>query len=118
MSNGEIQADKKSSPPKVRKSVIRKSIQRTLSTAKYESIVIHDEIEEEIEWSSLEEREKKINNWTTLLLKEFQQSHDRILDELKLSHKKAHFKNSIEDKDNRPEPGSELDDIENLDTLS
>ena len=106
-----------SEEPKVRKSRIRKGIQRTLSTAKYEGLVIHDEIDEEIEWTTLEEREKKIKNWTTLLIKGFKQTHDRVLNELQLCQKRAYFKNYLEEQDNRPEPGSELDDLENLDTL-
>jgi len=114
--NKDVEADEKI---KLRKSIIRKGIQRTLSTAKYESIVIHDEIEEEIEWSSLEERQKKIKNWETILVQNFKQSQDRILDELGLSQKKAFFKNHLEEKDNRPEPGSthELDILDSLDTV-
>ncbi len=116
-SNEKNQPEKSKTSPVIRKSRIRKGIQRTLSTAKYESIVIHDEIDEEIEWTTLEERDKKIKNWTTIHIKNFKQTHDRVLEDLKLSHKRAYFKNNLEDKDNRPEPGSELDDLENLDTL-
>ncbi len=97
MSNDKVQAG-----PPVRKSVIRKSIQRTLSTAKFEGIVIHDEIEETIEWTTLEERQRKIKNWETLLLTTFKKSHDNILGELGLSHKKAYGVDYL-DKDTRPE---------------
>lgn len=108
MSNDKVQP--------VRKSKIRKSIQRTLSTAKYESIVIHDEIEEEIEWQTLEERQAKITNWDTVLLQSFKKTHDRVLEELALAHKKAYFKNALEEKDHRLEPGS-THELDGLDVL-
>lgn len=119
MSNGEVQSKSDKKIPQSRKSIIRKGIQRTLTTAKYESIVIHDEIEEEIEWYTLEERQKKIKNWETILLQTFKQSHDSILDELGLSHKKAYGKNALEEKDYRPDQGSshELDELDTLDAL-
>ncbi len=116
MTNDGVQTNKSSKP---RKSMIRKSIQRTLTTAKFESIVIHDEFEEEIEWSSLEERQRKIDNWDTILIQNFKKTHDKVMEELGLSHKKAYFKNSLEDKDYRPKPGAthELDELMNLDAL-
>lgn len=97
-------------------SKIRKSIQRTLTTARYESIVICDEIEEQIEWTTLDERNKKVQQWEECLINSFKKSHDRILEELNLSHKKAYTKNSLEEKDHRPEVGAkhELDDLESL----
>ena len=118
MNNEEVQAKAKTKtkPGKIRTSIIRKSIQRTLSTAKYESIVIHDELEETIEWSSLSERDKKIRNWDTLLIKSFKQTHDEILKELNLTHKQAFFKDNLAEKDYRAEPGqqSELDGLDEL----
>jgi len=78
---------------KKRRSIIKKAIRRTISTAAYETLVIEDGFEEEIEWSSLAERSKKIDNWTTVLLTQYKQSHDRILTELGFEHKKAFFKN-------------------------
>ena len=96
---------------KVRRSKIRKSIQRTVQTAKFESIVICDEFEEEIEWTSLEERQKKIINWESLLIQGFKRSFDNILQELGLSHKKAYFKNGIDDKDDK---SSDLDTLDSI----
>jgi hypothetical protein len=99
-------------PEQKRQSKIRKMIQRTISTAKFEGIVIADEIEETIEWSTLEERQEKIKNWEAILIDEFRQSHDHILEELGLSQKKAYFKNNL-DKDYRPDPSTfkELDSV-------
>jgi len=117
--NNELQLGK-SDQDKPRKSIIRKSIQRTLTTAKFENIVIHDEIEEEIEWSSLKERQSKIDNWNTILIQNLlRQTHDKVMEELNLAQKKAYFKNNLEDKDYRPKPGAthELDELLNLDAL-
>lgn len=119
MDNAKVQTESSDTPVKVRKSIIRKSIQRTLSTGKFETIVIQDGIEEEIEWTTLDERQKKLKNWETLLIQGFKQSHDRILDELSLSHKKAFFKNNLEDKSDYQidlgEPESrKLDDLDAL----
>jgi len=56
MANGKVQTD-----PVIRKSKIRKGIQRTLSTAKFESIVIYDEIEEEA--PTVDEKKPWWENW-------------------------------------------------------
>jgi len=116
---------------RIRKSKIRKGISRTLSTAKFESIVIHTEIEEEIEWTSLEERQKKERNWEMLLVQDFKVLHDKILEDLNLSHKRAYFRDHL-DTDARPEVHSqvasaednnptpvkhELDDLDGLDII-
>lgn len=114
MGNGEIQPEKtnQNSP---RKSRIHKGIQRTLNTAKFESIVIQDFIEEDIEWSSLEERDRKVQNWETLLVNRFKQFHDQVMRELGLEHKVAYFKDN--ETDYRPEPGAYAE-LDSLDTLS
>lgn len=115
MGNGEIQPDK-------RVSHIKKGIQRTLSTAAYETIVIYDYIEEDIEWENLEERQRKLENWETLLLQSFKRYHDRALTELGLELKCAYIENRASKKI-KPRPGqkTELDellkDLEDLDTL-
>ena len=83
-------------PSKTRTSVITKSIKRTLLTAQFETLVIEDGIEEIIEWSDLNERNKKIDNWELILLQRFKMYHDKILEELGLQHKMAYFKNPNE----------------------
>jgi len=116
MANGKLQAEIDTSTKSHRKGRLQIGLQRTLSTEKYQSLVINYHIDEEIEWQTLSEREKKVMNWQTVLTREFQQIHDRVLDELKLSHKKAYFVDNL-DKDDRPEPGQGLDNLDNLDTL-
>lgn len=107
-----------------RKSKITKSIQRTISTAKYESIVIKEQIEEEIEWTKLEERDKKINNWTTILIEQYKNMEALVLKELGLCQKDAYFISHL-DKDTRPEPAthttaassSVLNELDELDSI-
>ncbi len=111
---------------KTRKSKIIRGIKRTLSTAQFETLVIEIGFEEEIEWTTPSERQKKIDNWNTLLIKDFKQSSDRILQELGITHKKAYFKNpsvetmqkyKVQAKEDAVARGLELDDLDSLDTL-
>lgn len=112
---------------KMRKSKIVRGIKRTLSTAQFETLVIEIGFEEEIEWSTPSERQKKIDNWNTLLIKDFQQSSDRILQELGITHKKAYFKNPSSEtmekykvqakKEDAFSRGLDLDDLDTLETI-
>ena len=111
---------------KMRKSRISRGIKRTLKTAEYESLVIEIGFEEEIEWSTPSERQKKIDNWNTLLIKDFKLSSDRILQELGITHKKAYFKNPTQEtmdkyaapaKEEAVGRGLDLDDLDSLDSL-
>lgn len=112
---------------KTRRSLINRAIKRTIQTAQFESLVIEVSIEEEIEWSTLSERQKKIDNWTTLLLQDFKQSADRIIADLGFTHKKAYFNNPSEETKEKfkavadaQERGLDLDtllDLDDLDTL-
>jgi hypothetical protein len=89
-------------------------------------LVIEVGFEEEIEWTTPSERQKKLDNWNTLLIKDFQQSSDRILQDLGITHKKAYFKNpnaetvqryQTQAKEDAVERGLDLDDLDSLDTL-
>lgn len=117
MPNVELQpqesGEKKNLP--IRKSRIHKGLHRELNTEKFQQLTIIEEIDEEIEWRTLQEREQKIKNWETLLFKNFKEFHDRALDELGLQHKKAFFK----DKPNAcstptPEATNDLDSLDSL----
>lgn len=106
---------------KIRKSLVNRAIKRTIQTAQYESLVIEVGIEEEIEWTTLSERQKKIDNWTTLLLQDFKQSSDRIITDLGFTHKKAYFNNPSEETKEKfksiadaQERGLDLDDLDTL----
>jgi len=109
---------------KTRRSSITRAVKRTIQTAPYESLVIEVGIEEEIEWTTLSERQEKIDNWTTVLLKDFKQSSDRIMGDLGFTHKKAYFNNPSEETKEKfkavaeaQERGLDLDDLDSLDTL-
>ena len=111
---------------KTRKSKIVRGIKRTLSTAQFETLVIEIGFEEEIEWTTLSERQKKIDNWNALLIKDFKESSDRILQELGITHKKAYFKNptsetidkyKVQATEDTVDRGLDLDDLDALDTL-
>ncbi len=116
MTNDKLQPNVIDNSKTSRKGRVKLGLQRTLSTEKFQSIVIHYELDEEIEWSTPSEREKKLLNWETILTREFKQIHDRVLDELKLTHKKAYFVDHLE-KDDRPEPSDGLDGLDDLDSL-
>ena len=115
MSNGKLQAEESHIEETVKNQKrvgrIKLGVQRTLSTARFETVVIHYEIDEEITWDEPQERTKKVMNWQSILTKEFKDIHDKVLTELELSRKQAYFK------DNRPEPYPEnnLDDLDSLD---
>lgn len=109
---------------KIRTSKIIRGIKRTLKTAEYESLVIEIGFEEEIEWTSASERQKKVENWNTLLIKDFKESSDRILKELGITHKKAYFKNPTQETMDKyktqaeeDKRGLDLGDLDSLDTL-
>ena len=99
-----------------RVSIVKKSIQRTINTAKYEGIVIKEHIEERVEWTTLQEREKKIRNWTLLLIQQYKDTEKKVMKELELHEKKAHFVDYIKNKDNRPSRDSDsgLDELDEL----
>lgn len=109
---------------KIRTSKIIRGIKRTLSTAQFETLVIETGFEEEIEWTSVSERQKKIDSWNTLLIKDFKETSDRILQELGITHKKAYFKNPTQEtmdkykvQAEQDKRGLDLDDLDSLDTL-
>lgn len=111
---------------KVRRGKIIRGIKRTLSTAQFETLVIEIGFEEEIEWKTNTERQKKIENWNKVLIHEFKVSSDCILAGLGITHKKAYFKNPNEQTIAKykhlaeaQSRGMDLDDddLDSLDTL-
>ncbi len=119
MSNGKVQkkSEQKESVTvaekivRIRTSRIRKSIHRTLQTAQFESLVIEDSIDEEIEWTTMEERIRKEQNWTTVLLTRFKEFHDLVCTDLGLEHKKAYIKQA---KIEQQKQGLDLDDLDSI----
>ena len=70
-------------------SKIKKSIFRKIQTAKFEQVDINLEIEEEIEWKDIEDRMKKTNQITQVLLLDFIQTYNKVVEELKVDRKLA-----------------------------
>lgn len=102
----------------IRQSRIRKRISRTVQTAKFESIVIDDEVEEVIEWTTFRERNTKIRNWDTAVVNSYKVTYNNVMDELGLSHKKAYFKDAPQtDPVKDPVIEADLADLEDLDVL-
>ena len=79
-----------------RKSKITKSIERTYNVAKFESLKIVINYEEEIEWDTTKDRQLKSNNISKLLLKDFKDTRQSVFKELKESEKKAYFENALD----------------------
>ncbi|HUS49890.1 MAG TPA: hypothetical protein VMZ91_06975 [Candidatus Paceibacterota bacterium] len=72
-----------------RKSIIRKKIGRKIQTKMYESLDVNVEIEEEIEWSDLKERQQKTDGISKILIKDYKKTMTQVLEDLKLSQIKA-----------------------------
>lgn len=66
----------------IKTSKIYKSIGRKIQTAKFENLEIHVASEEEITWSNPEERLKKSEAHTRLLLKEFSIAMQKAMQEM------------------------------------
>ena len=79
-----------------RKSKITKSIKRIYNVAQYESLEIQVHYEDEIEWETVEERQKKSKSISDLLLKDFQETRKSVFVELNECEKKAYFKNALD----------------------
>jgi len=73
----------------MKKSIIKKSITRKLSTAQYETLDIHVEVEEEVEWETVEERMRKSDNISKILVIDFVSTLTKSLEQMNLSKKLA-----------------------------
>lgn len=67
---------------KIKKSIVKKSILRKISTANYESLDISVEIEEEIEWTTIEERTNKTQKISQILLKDFVYTYNEVVNKI------------------------------------
>tara|TARA_Y100000034_G_scaffold130410_1_gene188851 strand:+ start:451 stop:708 length:258 start_codon:yes stop_codon:yes gene_type:complete len=75
-----------------RKSYIKKKITRNLNTAQFEQLEVSCEFQEDVEWSNIAERQDKSDKITKLLIIDFQQTLDQVLQELELHEKRATLK--------------------------
>lgn len=98
-----------------RQTVVTKGISRKIQTAQFFSLEISHIAQDTIEWASLEERESKINNLTKIAIKDFIQTHDNVLDKLKLGQQYAFVKDAI--KENAKKKTMSVLDIEDFEEL-
>lgn len=70
-------------------SKVKKYITRKLNTAQYETVDLHCEIEDEIDWKDEEDKLNQIEKSTRILILDFQRTLVKVLEELKLEHKLA-----------------------------
>jgi hypothetical protein len=89
-------ADEIKSSISERNTKVIKGIERTLNTGKYESIRISVSFEEEIVWTTLDERQKKIDAISKHVINDFQKTKSEVCQSLGLEEKKA-FGNNKED---------------------
>ena len=73
----------------MKKSIIKKSITRKLSTAQYETLDVHVEVEEEVEWDTVEERMRKSDNISKILVIDFVNTLTKSLQQMNLDKKLA-----------------------------
>jgi len=88
----------------VRKTLCRKRISRKVQPKQFESVDISVETEDEIEWSTMEEREHKLKKHNELCIKEFQETFEAVCQELGLTDKKAFGKRYVFDDQEQPLP--------------
>jgi len=79
-----------------RKSRIRKSICRTIQTAKFESLVVEVSFDEDVEWTNTQERQRKSENIMKLLLKDFENSMQMAKEQLGLVENVAFVKDNTQ----------------------
>lgn len=66
----------------MKKSIIKKSITKKISTAPYESVDIHIELTETVEWETMDERMKKTDAISKILIIDFIKSLNQAAEEL------------------------------------
>jgi len=85
-----------------RKSKIRKTITRTfynksIKIPKYESVVVEVSFEEDVEWNSLEERQKKSDGITNLLKKDFNDTTNNLFAKIQYGKNEDPVQKDLED---------------------
>jgi len=79
----------------MKKTIVKKAIFRKLCTAQFESVDIHVEVEEEIEWNTDKEKLEKTEKILKALLIDFNRTLVQTLEQLGLSKKLATVNSNI-----------------------
>ena len=90
----------------MKKSIIKKSITRKICTAPYETLDVHIEIVEEVEWEKMDDRMKKTDAISKILLIDFVKTLNQVSEELNINKKVAQISNK-----NAPKPQVSQDDV-------
>lgn len=102
---------------KMKKSIIKKSISRKICTAPYETLDVHVEIVEEVEWDKMDERMKKTDAISKILLIDFAKTLNQISEELKVDKKVAQSTSKSPQVTNGNESINNCDNTEDFDFL-
>lgn len=81
----------------LRETDITVGIRRAYNVGPYETLEIKVETTDTIQWSDIEERVKKTNGLTKLLVKKFEKSHETVFKGLDVVEKNATYRDAKED---------------------
>lgn len=81
---------------KIRETEITVGIRRAYNVGPYETLEIKVESTDTIQWSDMEERIKKTNGLTKLLVKKFEASHETVFKGLDVVEKNATYRDGKE----------------------
>ena len=96
-------ATKKATEKKINKTIATKRIGRKIQPRSFESAEIMIETQDEIEWSTIEEREEGLANLTKLAIADFDETYAEVSRVLGIEEKKAFIKSD------RPRPSEEAE---------
>jgi hypothetical protein len=112
----EEKAEEQAAPK--RKSKIAKSISRKMQTTTYENVQVFVSFEEEIEWGSLEERTKKSEGITKLLIRDFNKTLSDVWKNIAADGgTNVSVHNAVETSSEQPHSSGNPEDIKQYDGL-
>jgi len=81
----------------VRETDVTVGIRRAYNVGPYETLEIKVETVDTIQWTDIDERVKKTNGLTKLLVKKFEKSHETVFKGLDVVEKNATYRDAKED---------------------
>lgn len=92
-----VESEKTSEKQEIRETDITVAIRRAYNVGPFETLEIKVETTDTIQWTSIEDRIKKTNGLTKLLVKKFEKSHETVFKGLDVVEKNATYRNAKED---------------------
>ena len=74
---------------------MRKKIGRKIQPKQFHSVEISIEAEDEIEWSDMAERQKKLDQLTALAIEDYERTFKEVCEALQVQEKKAFVKHRV-----------------------